>query len=83
MSKSNDPQGIAAERIKLNARVVSLSSAINNYVGDANGLKDLQLRNSEASFRLNIQSTVNGFTSTAEKSSYTWTHFGVGGVSTD
>ena len=54
-----DPQGIAAERIKLNALVVQLSGSVANYVGDTAGLRDLQTKLTEANFRLTALSTPN------------------------
>ena len=62
MANANDPLGIAAERIRLNAFVVQTSSAIANWTGDNNGLRDLQIKNAEASFRLTALSTPNAAT---------------------
>ncbi len=61
MANANDPQGIAAERIRLNAQTVALSSAIVAGASDSNGLRDLQIKNSEAVFRLNTGSSSQRF----------------------
>ncbi len=53
MANANDPQGIAAERIRLNAIVTARTAEIAAWTGDTNGLRDLQTQNNEASFRLN------------------------------
>ncbi len=53
MANANDPLGLAAERIQLNALQVINSAAITAWTGDSNGLRDLQMKNSEAGFRLN------------------------------
>lgn len=59
MANANDPQGIAAERIRLNALVTQNTAAIAAWTGDNNGLRDLQTKNSEASFRLNTLTTAS------------------------
>jgi hypothetical protein len=60
VANANDPLGRAAERIALNAFVVQTSSSIANWTGDQNGLRDLQMKNTEASQRLNFDSTTAG-----------------------
>ncbi len=59
MANANDPLGIAAERIQLNAFQVINSAAITAWTGDINGLRDLQTKNCEAGFRLNGLTTAS------------------------
>ena len=81
MAKTTDPQGIAAERIKLNALVVQLSSSVANYVGDRNGLADLQTKLTEANYRLNITNASN-LNASGFDSAFSLCGFGLEQVST-
>jgi len=62
MANANDPQGIAAERIRLNAYVTSLTSQLSAWTGDQNCAADLRTKLAEANFRLNALSTPNAAT---------------------
>lgn len=58
MANANDPLGIAALRVQLNARETARSAEILAWTGDSNGLRDLQMKNCEADMRLNsLQNT--------------------------
>jgi hypothetical protein len=73
MAYPNDPQGIAAERVALNAKLTALGTAITNYSGDSNGLKDLQTIAAQIHDTLNLSSTAVGTC---------FSGFGIGAVST-
>jgi len=78
-----DPQGIAAERIRDNALITANTAAIAAWTGDSNGLRDLQMKNSETSFRLNTMSTTVGIgAKLGFDSAFAYSGFGLELVST-
>ena len=60
MAYPNDPQGIAAERVRLNAKLAALGTAISAWTGDNNGRRDLQMQACFIADRLNLSSTAGG-----------------------
>jgi hypothetical protein len=70
---ATDALGISAYRIALNAKLTSIGTAITNWTGDSNGLKDLKIIQGQISDTLNLSSTAVG---TA------YSGFGIGAVST-
>ncbi len=56
-SNTQDPLGVVAERARLDVQITTLTAAISAWSGDSNGLNDMRLKNSEASFRVNSLTT--------------------------
>jgi hypothetical protein len=65
MAPRNDPHGIVSEKAKLNTQITALSASITAWTGDSNGLRDLQTKICEASFRINRASTGGTMSGTA------------------
>ena len=76
-----DPNGVAAERIRLNAFVVQTSSSIANWTGDLNGLADLRIKNTEANYRLNV-TAASKLNASGFDSAFAYCGFGLEQVST-
>jgi hypothetical protein len=70
---ATDALGLSALRLQLNAKLTSIGTAIANWTGDGNGLRDLKIIQGQISDTLNLSSTAIG---TA------YSGFGIGAVST-
>jgi hypothetical protein len=60
VANPNDPLGKADERVRLNARLSALATQISGYVGDVNGLRDLQVKAAEINQRLSGRTVAQG-----------------------
>lgn len=68
-TRTADPLGVVAERGLINTQLTALSNSIAAYTvgvtGDLQGLRDMQIKAAQISFRLNSLSSVDNNSGTA------------------
>ncbi len=82
MANATDAHGKSAERIALNAKVVSANTALSAGGLDQNGASDLRLKMAESNYRLNACSTASGTGKSNFDTAFGYSGFGLEIVST-